>query len=252
MKQLTVHVIKTGMVLVFLASIMFLPGCDDTKITTTPEINPSIIELSLLDLWDAITDSTDIQEPSAQMDMFNLRCDKDGRLEHLYFTFYGRNSKGILYAYIADLGGKNRIHIRANEADNIVVKRHPAEVFREIDKLGLDSLETGDEGLSVMISFVWGDVGYGSTGVYQLENGKLKPIEEVIFHSKLQWCTIEVFHLVPNDSVVTENGRTTTQATTASAPISRGTSSSQIWLLSDDINRLAETVIYPGESPVNE
>ncbi len=228
MKHLIVHLIKTGMVLVFLASIMFLPGCDDTKITTTPEINPSIIELSLLDLWDMITDSTDIQEPSAQMDMFNLRCNKDGHLEHLYFTFYGRNSQGIPYAYIADLGGANRIYIRANEVDNDVVKRHPAEVFGKIDKRGLDSLETGDEGLSLMISFVWGDVGYGSTGVYQLENGELKQIEEVIFHSNIQWCTIEVFHLVPNDSVVTQNGRTTAQATTASAPVSPGTSSSQI------------------------
>ncbi|MBN2239097.1 MAG: hypothetical protein JW712_04935 [Dehalococcoidales bacterium] len=242
MKNIAEQFVKAGLALLFLASIIFVGGCDDTKITLTPKIEQSLKEVSLMDLWRTIAESTDIQERSAQMGTFTFQCDKDRNMLHLYFTFYGNNSKGVPHVYTASLKGDSRIDIRPVMTDSIIFKKHPAEVFGEIDKLGMDSLETNDEGLSILISFLSGDVGYGATGVYRLEDGELYPIQQVIFHSKVEWCTITVFHLLPDDGIVT----------TAEAPVTPETSSSQIWLLADDINRLAETVIYPDESRVSE
>jgi hypothetical protein len=253
MKLLIVRIIKTGIVLVFLASVMVLPGCDDTVITTTPKINPSITELSLLELWDIIVESTDIQESSAQMDMFDLRCDDEGKMDYLYYTFGGRNNEGRPCIYFAQFDHENRIDILTYEVDYFAIKRHPVKVFEEIDKFGLDSIKPGDEGMTVHISFMSGDVGYGNDylNIFHLENGRLTPLDEIIFHSRVSWCTISVYHLVPNDIVVAENGSTVAQATTAVAPVPPGERTSQTWFLSEDIN-LAETVQYLEKSSIIE
>jgi hypothetical protein len=254
MKRLIMHIIKTGIVLAVLTSIMFFPGCDDAVTSTTPEFDPDMNELSLLELWEMVADSTDIEEPSAQMGMFDLRCDGEGNMNYLYFTFGGRNSQGKPCIHFAQFDHMNKIDILTYETDSFAVTRHPALVFEEIDRFGLDTLDPGSEGLKVLISFTGGDVGYSNNylDIFHLENGKLTPLDEIIFHSEVHWCTIAIYQLVPNDYTIIEDGQTSTKViTTAQAPVPPGERTSQKWFLSEDIE-LAETVTYLELIPVSE
>jgi hypothetical protein len=248
MKNLLGNLMRNGLFLLLIASVVLFPGCDDAVITTTPEFNPDIKELSLLELWDMVADSTDIQEQTAELSTLHMNCDDESRLDHLYFTFGGRNSEGRPCIYFADFNHGSKIDIRAYEVDSFAVKRHPALIFEEIDRIGFDSLTPGDEGLTIHISFLSGDVGYRNDNldIFHLENGTLAPLNELIFHSNVSWCTISVYQLVPNDSVVTEDGQATAQATTAAAPIQPGERTNQTWFLTEDIN-MADTVTYLGE-----
>lgn len=60
-----------------------------------------------------------------------------------------------------------------------------------------------------------------------------------------KWCTIGIFKLSPLETIITEDGRTIAQATTVAGPTPPEERTSQIWFLSEDINK-AETVEYLG------
>ncbi|MBN2074272.1 MAG: hypothetical protein JW762_01850 [Dehalococcoidales bacterium] len=251
MKKLLVNLMKIGVLLLLIATVTLFSSCDDTVITTTPEFDPDMNELSLLELWGMIADSTDIQEHTTEMSTFQMSCDAEGRLDRLSFDFGGTNNEGRPCIYFADFNYESKIDIRAYEVDSFPVKRHPALVLEEIDKIGLDVLKPSSEAMTIHISFTSGDVGYRNDNldIFHLENGVLVPLDEIIFHNQASWCTISVYHLVPNDSVVDENGQTTT--TTAPAPVPPGERTSQTWFLSEDIN-MADTVTYLGKTSFAE
>jgi hypothetical protein len=253
MKKLLVNLVKIGVLLLLIATVMLFLSCDDAVITTTPGFDTDMKELSLLELWEMIADSTDIQERTAELGTFHMNYNNEGKMDHLYFDFGGRNREGRPCLYFADFNHESKIDIRAYEVDSFPVKRHPALVFEEIDKLCLDMLKPGSEGMTVHISFTSGDVGYRNNylDILHLENGVLVPLNEIIFHSQVPWCTISVYHLVPNDRVVTESGSTIAQATTALTPVPPGERTSQTWFLSEDVN-MADTVNYLEQNPVNE
>jgi len=232
--------------LVLIGAIALIPGCSGTGIKTTRELPQSLDELSLTEMWNAVADVTDVQESMAELGSFNLRADEDGGIDSLYFDFRGRNKEGRPYIYFAEMGGEGKIDIRENESKNSVsLSAHPMTVFAEIDKVGLDSLEPGEAGFAMEISFQEGDVGYSYdySDIYHLEDGALRQLEEIIFHSETPWCTIGVYKLSPLETTTTEDGQTVAQATTVAGPVPPGERTSQIWFLSDGIKK-AEVVEY--------
>jgi len=222
-------------ILCLIVLIVVMPGCSGTKVKVTRELPRELDKLSLTEMWDVVADTADIQERSAELGSFQLRADKNGGVDSLYFDFRGRNKEGVPCIYFAEMGQEGKIDIRENEANPVSFSAHPMTVFTEIDKLGLASLERGEAGLSLQIGFQWGDIGYSYDHVdlYHLDSGELLPLQEIVFHSRDPWCTISVFKLYPVD---TEEGSMASSVTT-------GESTSQTWFLSEDLNR-AETVEY--------
>ncbi len=236
-----------GLCLVLIITASLMPSCSDTKITTTGELPQNLDELSLAEMWGAVVEVADIQEPTAELGSFNLRADENGGIDSLYFDFRGRNKEGRPCIYFAEMGGEGKIDIRENESKNSVsLSAHPMVVFAEIDKLGLASLETGEAGLFMRISYQGGDVGYRHTytDIYQLEDGELLPLKQVIFHTDIYWCTITIFQNVKQEGTErTATVRVNPEATAGDIVVPLEERTSQIWFLSDDINR-AETVEY--------
>jgi len=231
---------------VLLATV--LPGCSDTNITTTGELPRNLDELSLTEMWSAVADTADIQDGSAELGSFNLRADENGGIASLYFDFRGRNAEGIPCLYFAEMGREGKIDIREHETNPVSLSAHPMAVFTELDKLGLDSLERGEAGLSMQISFQGGDVGYRNayTDIYHLANGELLPLKQVIFHTDVFFCTISIFQNTKHEGNETERMATVRVDPEAAAddivvPLEERTS--QIWFLSEGIER-AEIVEY--------
>ncbi len=218
-----------------------LSGCAGTKITVSTKLD----SLSLTEMWNAVTSSVDLQEEGAEFDSLYLHSDAERNIDTLSFTFQGWNKKGRPHAYFADVNRKGEIAIRTNEIASVQSTQHPSKVFDEIDKLGLASLDAGENGLSIRIDFQSGDIGYSynNVDIYNLVDGMLLPLEEIVFHSDYPWCTVSVYKLIPNETVTTEDGRTIAQATSVAGPVPPGERTSQIWFLGDDINK-ADTINY--------
>jgi hypothetical protein len=236
-----------GLVLIIALTIM--PGCSGTKITTTRELPQNLDELSLTEMWSAVAEVAGIQESSAELGSFNLRTDENSGIDSLYFNFRGWNKEGVPCIYFAEMGREGKIDIRENESKNSEsLSAHPMTVFTEIDKLGLASLETGKAGLFMQISFQGGDVGYkhAYTNIYQLKDGELLPLKQVIFHTNVYWCTISVFQNAKNEGNGAERTATVRvdpEATADDIVVPLEDRTSQIWFLSEDTKR-AEVVEY--------
>jgi hypothetical protein len=238
-----------GLCLILIITAALMPGCSGTEIKTTGELPQSLDELSLIQMWSAVVEVMDIQEPTAELGSFNLRADEDGGIDSLYFDFRGRNREGAPCIYFAEMGREGKIDIRENESKNSVsLSTHPLAIFAEIDKLELASLEPGEAGLFMQINFQGGDVGYrhAYTDIYQLKDGQLLPLKQVIFHTDVFWCTISVFQNAKyegNEPERTATVRVDSEATADDIVVPLEERTSQIWLLSEDINR-AEIVEY--------
>ncbi len=235
---------KVITILCLIALIVAMPGCSGTKVTVTRELPQKLDKLSLTEMWNVVADTADIQERSAELGEMHLRTGADGGVDSLYFTFQGRNEKGIPCIYFAEMGREGKIDIREYEDEPVLLSAHPMTVFAEIDKLGLASMEPGEAGLSLQLGFQYGDIGYSydHLDLYHLEDGELIPLKEIVFHSRDPWCTVSVFELYP---VAVEEGSMASSVKTAPGPVRPGERTSQIWFLSEDVNK-AEIVEYLG------
>ncbi len=237
MKRKPGRILLAGLCLLSIIVVTFIPGCNN--IQWSSQINSSIHELTLTELWNTIAATTAIQEPSAEMGTFSMNVEPDGELSFLDFTFSGRNNNGKPCVYFVGFGHRSRISVKSYEIDDIIVSRHPASVFEEIDMYGLDSIETGEGGLRMIISFQAGSLVYrrSEADLFHLEKGELLPLEEIMFSGQNQHCTVSLLKLAPNKPV----------STTAAAPMLPGERANEIWFLDEDIS-LAETVVYWNEN----
>jgi hypothetical protein len=99
----------------------------------------------------------------------------------------------------------------------------------------------------LQIKFQYGDIGYRSSylDLYHLQGGELLPLDEIIFHTQVPWCVIDIYELRPADSVIEEDG--VMRVETAPAPVNGVVPPEdricRKWFLPEDINK-AETVKY--------
>jgi hypothetical protein len=226
-----------------IAFVSLITGCDRARITTSGEIPRELDKFSLTDMWNAVAQVTDLQADDARLGDFTLRADADGNVESVYFNFSGWNKEGRSSIYFADMGSDDKIDIRAYETDSQPpMNAHPSDIFSEIDKIGLASLERGDAGLTMQIDFMSGDIGYSydSADIYHLQDSGLTPLKKIVFHSQYPWCTVSVFKMYP---VAGSDGAAASSIQTASGPVPPGERTSQIWFIGDEVNR-AETLEY--------
>ncbi len=221
-----------GLCLVVIITAALITGCSGRKIMTTGELPQSLDELSLTEMWSVVADKADIQDDSAQFDTFHLNAGPDGKINTLQFAFHGRNEKEIPCFYLAEMGREGKIDIREYEGEPFLLFAHPTDVFTEVDKLGLASLEPGEAGFSMAIGSHSGNMScsYEQHDIYHLEDGELLPLKEI--HSTAPGCFISVAKLYP---VEEEEGSTVSSITAGRSP--------QVWFLSEDINR-ADIVEY--------
>lgn len=215
--------------------MVFITGCNNTKEVNISQSGWDLENLSLLQLWYMIADTTNIQEQSAEIVSLQLHTDTANTVDSFYFVFCALDNDDQARRYITNISQESKITIRKYDTIEMEGNRRPCIIFTELDKIGLASLETGESGLSVHIEVHDESIGYTreNLDIYELENGELIPLDEIKFHSQTPWCTISVYQLDATSS--------TTQ-TTAPAPSSLD-GRTQIWFLAEEIN-MAETVEY--------
>lgn len=224
--------------------ITILPGCAKEKVSITQDLD----KLSLVGMWETVSATIDVQKGGEELESLKLHSNGNRQVDSLSFIFHGFNQKGRPEVYFVSMNSHGEMDWYSYESDSVNPTLHPLKVFEEIDRLDLASLESGDAGLSINVGFQSGDIGYRNEygNIYHLEGGILKPLDEIIFHSKYPWCTISIFKLSPNETIITEDGQTISQASTVArvnGTVPPEERTFQIMFLSEDINK-AVTVEY--------
>ncbi len=215
LKRLKVIAIILSVVAVL--TITFLPGCTTERVT----IPQNLDELSVVKIWDTVAKVTNVQNDSGELESFRLLIDENGKIDSLTYIFHED-----LKAYRVDIDSKGELDWNSYQ-NKLPATRHPIEVLSEIDKVRFTSLKTGEAGLLLQADFSFNNVGYSNDylNIYQLENGNLIPLKEIIFNGT-PYCVISVYQR-------TSNGLGTTATTAA-----RGErTSTEIWFLTQDVNR---------------
>jgi hypothetical protein len=222
------------MVLMSLMVLLPVTGCGQAVF-----VSQDPATLSLKRAWDTVADELDLQAQSAELKSFRLHIGKAGKVDSFSFEFSAYDTKGRAAHYQVSMDQKGLLHWEsAPQAQQVALTIHPKRVFYEIDRVGLGTLTTGDEGLALQAELISGSVSYDyeHADIYHAENGNLRLLDKISFRSSQTWCPIHVFQL--NSS---STGKTTTPPN--SEPVPSGQRTSQIWFLNEAV-QMATSVSY--------
>jgi len=154
------------------------------------KIQTELREVKLSALWIAVTNSVDLQNSTANLEWLRLKA-SNGKIQSLLLIFAGKNSQGKNMIYYVNINPSGDVDIYSKPTGDIQFTTHPMRVFVELDELGLDRIGLD---YSLDLSFEWGDLGFNSSygNIYLLEDGRLRPLESVTFHTNSPICRILV------------------------------------------------------------
>jgi len=232
--------------LVFILTVSLLSGCVQPKL---PPLPMNVSNISLTRVWYRFLDNSGMQERSGNLISFMLMADKNRSVltEHLELT--GVSAKGKPSVYFVDVNNKGELVFQEFDSKNSVAQTYsPLMVLSEIDKLGLSSITLGPEGFFIIMDFSGGGRSIFTADrydIYELQNGQLMPLKEVIFNTNTMWGKITISTNISNSytsAIVTVPPTGTARPL---EPVPAEDRTMQFWFLSQDLNK-AESVQYLG------
>lgn len=200
-------------------------GCGSTG-TKRIALPATLSELTLVQMWDELVKATGVQEQTIRLEYFRLQSDNKGVLESGSFQFKGMNAQEKIKYYSVSVGASangqgvmiwgywdtDAAHYSADSSYN------PRRHLEELDKIGLDIIDPGYYGFSIMLSIEPGgwSVSHEYFDIYHLKDGALTPLKNIGFGRNLPAGRIMIWN---------------------------GFQPSDIWFITEDINR-ASTVEY--------
>jgi hypothetical protein len=131
------------------------------------------------------------------------------------------------------MNSRGQLSWYANVNKEALFRTPPLLVFTEIDKIGFSSIPLGTDGMEIDIKFQSGNATYADPKLYELKDGALRPLKQVVFRTDNSWGTIIVDSKFKNKN---DSGPTTSSG-------SYGSNVYQSWFLSADLAK-AENVEY--------
>jgi len=153
-------------------------------------IQTDLKKVKLSTLWIAVTNSTDVQNSTANLEWLYLKA-FDGKIQILHLEFTGKNTQGRSRIYYVNVNPLGFVTIYSKSIENVQHTTHPMHIFSELDKFGLENIGSN---YTLDIDFEQGDLGFDSAygELYLLKDGELIPLEKVIFHVNTPICRILV------------------------------------------------------------
>ena len=186
---------KTITTVICLAVVLIVSaiGCGKKEDVVFPT---ALSELSLVQVWNTVTEITKVQEQTVELRWLSLSLTNKSTLDFLIFDFYGLNANGKTKYYQASVGPRGKLIWYSEDLDKTVSDispNNPLIYFEELDKVGLATINPEN----ISVEFRAGAFGYNnaySNTIYQLEDGNLIPLKEIIFHTDTPFSAIEVYY----------------------------------------------------------
>lgn len=215
-----------------LVALVIMPACktQDDVITRSQQLGSTYLsELSLAMIWQAAIECSDIEEPTARLESFRLTVNPDKEISSLVLNFEGTDIGGYPKFCFTSLAQDGKLIGNSYSNKNAgSFERRPMEVFRELDKVGLEKMaemEMGDGGFCLEISFYNGSLNYNSiyTTIYEMRDGLLVPLKEITFNNQPSVAVIALGQISPDSN------------STVTLPQTEELRTSQLWFLPADV-----------------
>ena len=205
-----------------------LAGCTPSGGGGTVPTN--LREFSFTDMWNKVVNATGVNDETAHLFDFTLHIGKNGSVDALYFNFCTDDGIGKLYNVNIDTTGGIRTQTYTGGVDALSQKTmSPRYFFDALDKADLSEMFDANTTTYILARSYSGDIGYGSNeyaDLCLLDEGRLTPLKEVIFHSNIPWVPIEIYNMT--DTVA-------------------GASIGETWFLPQDLVK-ATVIVYLNQS----
>ena len=225
--------IKSKLLTIIVCILVILPvtllqGCT-REITVPVELSG----FSLVYVWKLMEKAIGDQPGNEQLLSLTIFAGADGKISAMDYWFYGLDSKGTPKIYTVNMNSRGQLSWYANVNKEALFRTPPLLVFTEIDKIGFSSIPLGTDGMEIDIKFQSGNATYADPKLYELKDGALRPLKQVVFRTDNSWGTIIVDSKFKNKN---DSGPTTSSG-------SYGSNVYQSWFLSADLAK-AENVEY--------
>ena len=155
-------------------------------------IQPNAYGLPLSSLWKTVLENAEIENETAVLQWLYVEIDKDGRVEHIVLQFTGIFNGEPRWYQVETIHGKVKWY--SWKAEKVGEGLHPLTLFKEIEKLNLREIPSGENGITIDASPISGSVGYEDkySDIYLLKNGILIRLKRIIFDSNIPWYPIGI------------------------------------------------------------
>lgn len=178
------------LVVVLISSVL---GCGKKEDVVFPT---ALGELSLVQVWNKVLEITDVQEQTADFRLLSLTVTDDSTLDLSFFDFFGLNAKGKIKYYQANLGPRGILVCYSEDSGNgsEISSNSPLLYFEELDKVDWATIGPPRH---IDMEFYNGDLHRTSANyftMYQLEDGNLIPLKEIVFHTNTPIGVMQVYY----------------------------------------------------------
>ncbi|MDF2956650.1 MAG: hypothetical protein OD814_000272 [Candidatus Alkanophagales archaeon MCA70_species_1] len=170
-------------------------------------ISPSAYGLPLSSLWKTVLENAGVENETAVLQWLYVKIDRDGRVEHIVLQFSGTFDGEPRWYQVEVSCGKVRWH--SWKAEKVGEGLHPLTLFKEIEKLNLREIPSGENGITIDTAPISGSVGYEDkySDIYLLKNGVLIRLKRIIFDSDIPWYPIGICKREKYNASVVEANR---------------------------------------------
>lgn len=178
--------------------LAILSACSPTESET--KIATDLSEPTLMRLWTMVAEEADIQQETAILESLHLSATAGGSLERAHFVFHALNEEGRNQVVFVDVNGDGDLTWQQQSVERGDYPLHPADLLAALDEAGLAELAAAKGGLTVLADSIAGEISYRQkeADVYLLENGRRRPVQEIVFRSESPWTTITVCAPAPD------------------------------------------------------
>lgn len=191
------HNLLLGLLLALWLAV--LPACGPAE--TEPQLATDLNEMSLTEMWTTVVEQSSIQGETAIVESLQLSASAGAALERAHLVVHALDEEGHNQALFVDVDSGGDLTWRQQQVSRGDYALHPSTLLSALDRAALEEMAAEQGGLTVLADTIAGDVSYRQehADVYLLEDGELRPLQEIVFHSESPWTTITVCAPAPED-----------------------------------------------------
>ncbi|MBN2074271.1 MAG: hypothetical protein JW762_01845 [Dehalococcoidales bacterium] len=175
-----------------------LPGCtnDDSKSSLLTR------DFTFTGTWEEVLEITGAKEDPIYIQSFSysFRGTRLKGMSGMFLSEYNEGSGTGFFNFYMDLEGE--LQWSGNENDGEWPDQlyyDPSEIFREMDKIGLDKIVEGAESTSIRIDPFIGEMNYRYRNMFYLKDGELLPLRTISFNSTERSASIHLDSFYSHD-----------------------------------------------------
>lgn len=183
------------------------PGYETIDYAAVPILPVERCNPPLLEVWEAMAGEMPFENETARSAMLDMGFDANGSVTYLRFHFFA-DMEGEPWVHSAFVLRNGSAYLSSQRLDYRPPHPHPLEILTAVDSIPFEEISYGERGMNLKIFDHEQNRTYADTygNIYAIENGTLRPLQEISFATAEVWHTIEIYP-IPERRVIVADGK---------------------------------------------